>query len=382
LTKNKYKIIKKDGIPVYIMVQLSQDYVMLTDYDKLDIIKKYNLCVSYGQLQAGQTVRARYVGITVNNKTHLFHKFITGFDMTDHINGYPLDDRMINLQETNSKKNNNNRTCVNNVVFNDTVELRKKMVKCIITYTERGTLNKKTIDACFLNKKDAEKWSRDIVSVLDENSVDVNREELANDFIKIMEQHAGTFKWHDKSIDLTTTKPLKKRINLKINGDFIKEVDAEKIADEVEESDEVDEVDEEEVDEVDEEEVDEVEVEETENDKPQLDAVEDKISIYKKYNLINPLYDIKQIDMSGRATKHIIDGQNEYKYCSACKVWSLINNYFSNSANYDKLDRNCKSCKKNRSSASTKAWKQMNKEKISEYNKTYREQKKQEANEI
>jgi hypothetical protein len=376
LTKNRYKIIKEDGKPKYIIVQLSQGYVMLTDYDKLDIVKKYNLFVRCSQKKDGNNPQ-NYVGMQDNYTLKYFHKFITGFDMTEHINGYPLDDRKVNLQETDSKKNNNNRTCVNNIVFNDVIEFRKKMVRCVISYIERGTLKKKTVESSsFLNKRDAEKWSRHITAVLDHNSIDINREYLANDFIKIMEKHAGKFKWHDKTTDLTENHVTDKTNDNDQKNDQVDDKEQEQV-DDKNNDDQI--VDEQKNDKNNDDQKDEQEqIEETINDsdeKSQLDVVEDKTNIYKKFNLINPSYDITQINMSGRAIKHIIDGQNEYKYCSCCKKWNLISDFFANKNNYDGLERRCKPCKRSKSVEYTKTWKYLNKTKISEYNKTYRDKK-------
>jgi hypothetical protein len=53
--------------------------------------------------------RSHYVAYVENNKNVPFHKGITGFEMTDHINRYPMDNRRCNLRETNAVYNNRNR---------------------------------------------------------------------------------------------------------------------------------------------------------------------------------------------------------------------------------------------------------------------------------
>ena len=102
--------------------------------------------------------------------------------------------------------------------------------------------------------------------------------------------------------------------------------------------------------------------------------LQNKVDIYKKYKKINPDYNIKQIELTGRAISHIIDGDKEYKYCSGCENWKLTDDFFKSKDTWDSLARSCKICKKKSSSISAKDWKERNKEKISEYNKKYREE--------
>lgn len=44
LTSNKYKIVHKEGVPSYIIVQLSQNYVTLCDYNQLEFVKRNSMC--------------------------------------------------------------------------------------------------------------------------------------------------------------------------------------------------------------------------------------------------------------------------------------------------------------------------------------------------
>jgi hypothetical protein len=450
LTKNKYKIIKEDNKPKYIIVQLSKGYVMITDYDKLDIIKKHNLCVSNSDSDKSK----KYCALTKNYSIKLFHKFITGNKMTDHINGYPLDNRIQNLRDTNSKDNNNNRTCINDISFDEVVEFNKKMIKSIITYVERGTLKKKTIESSLLlNLRDAEKWARNMSYILDKDNIDKERISRAEDFIKIMEKYAKGFKYHDifsynlnksdSSESEEEIKPKKKLIKKESSGSdssesqeeikpkkkLIKKESSESDSSESEEEvktkkklikkesseSDLSESEEEEVKpkkklikkeseslESDlsesEEEVkpkkklikkesessksdsseSEEEVKTIKNDsddeKPMLGCIKDKLNIYKKYKIINPEYNIKNIELSGRSIKHITDENNEYKYCSGCEKWKLTDDFFKSKDTWDSLARSCKICKKESSSNAVKNWKERNKEKISEYNKKYREE--------
>lgn len=110
LTTNQYKIIfnKKTDEPQYLLVQLSKGFVMLCDYDQLDLVKNHHFFVTI----SGNTNehRSHYAAFIQDNKNVSFHKMITGFDMTDHINRYPMDNRRCNLRETNALENNRNRT--------------------------------------------------------------------------------------------------------------------------------------------------------------------------------------------------------------------------------------------------------------------------------
>lgn len=110
LTTNRYKIIfhKETDEPQYLLVQLSKGFVMLCDYDQLDMVKNHHLFVTI----SGNTNqhRSHYVAFLQDSKNVPFHKGITGFDMTDHINRYPMDNRRCNLRETNALENNRNRT--------------------------------------------------------------------------------------------------------------------------------------------------------------------------------------------------------------------------------------------------------------------------------
>lgn len=110
LTTNRYKIIfhKDTDEPQYLLVQLSKNYVMLCDYDQLELIKTHHLFVS---LSGGTNKhKSHYAGLLEDGKNVPFHKAITGFEMTDHINRYTMDNRRCNLRETNALDNNRNRT--------------------------------------------------------------------------------------------------------------------------------------------------------------------------------------------------------------------------------------------------------------------------------
>ena len=102
-TRNKYKIIKVNNQPKYIIVQLSQNYCTLMDYDQLDFVKNNNLFVHYG----GSTNAKTYCHYG-SAKTYAFHRYILKLDkddpeIVDHMDRYPLDNRLVNLMAVSVK---------------------------------------------------------------------------------------------------------------------------------------------------------------------------------------------------------------------------------------------------------------------------------------
>lgn len=101
LTRNKIRVIDNQTIEV----KLTKGYIMKTDLQYHEICQKHTLCVS----KSGHETSEYYPLISIKNTNKLFHKHITGFEMTDHINRNPMDNRMCNLRSANHKMNNNNR---------------------------------------------------------------------------------------------------------------------------------------------------------------------------------------------------------------------------------------------------------------------------------
>lgn len=280
LSKNKYKIIHdSDNNPLYIIVQLSKGYVMLTDYDKLDIIKTHCMFVSKsGNENAKQYCRLQSnTGIVVS-----YHKMISGYEMTDHISGYPLDDRRANLRETNASDNNKNKTCINKTLIENT-DTNKVSVSIVYTITDQ--FKKKRATKVFDTKEEANEWIKYKTIQLNQHIFKQDRVDMAKKFESIMETHSDGFKWHDM-----------------IDNDTI--------------------------------------------DNEISDEKDDRIQKYSKFLTINANFDINTISSSGRGVKHITDNDIEYKFCSKCDSWKAINLFYITTKNSDQLDKYCKACKK------------------------------------
>ena len=89
----------------YIEVKIDDDHIMKTDIKFLDLCQSRCICKG----KSGSKTASYYPKITIDGKTVNFHKYITNFKMTDHINRDTFDNRLQNLRETTHKENNNNR---------------------------------------------------------------------------------------------------------------------------------------------------------------------------------------------------------------------------------------------------------------------------------
>ena len=101
LTRNKIRKIDEKTIEVMI----TQNEIMKTDIDFLELCQKYTIVA----IKGGNENSENYAGLSIGNKIIRFHNYITGFNMADHINRIPLDNRLQNLREVDHKLNNNNR---------------------------------------------------------------------------------------------------------------------------------------------------------------------------------------------------------------------------------------------------------------------------------
>jgi hypothetical protein len=107
LTTNRYKLIfNEHNMPIYVIVQLSQKNVTLVDYDQLENVKQYHMLVTHSSNKNSSNY---CIYIDENSDNAGFHNLISGFAMVDHINRYPLDNRLANLRATSYSENNKNR---------------------------------------------------------------------------------------------------------------------------------------------------------------------------------------------------------------------------------------------------------------------------------
>lgn len=383
IIKNQYKIIHaRNGIPEYLIVQLSKDYVMLVDYEDLDKIKKHTLFVSRS---AKNRCAKQYAGIASINFRSSYQKFITDYDMTDHINGYPLDNRKKNLRSCNHSENNKNKTCINSINIRQT---ENNGYIPSISYNNNTKVITTPVE--FETKKDAEKWVKSESEKLDKNiefiEVDTNRvfetnircigiDKKKKIYVPEIEYYDNTEKRKTVGSNFNTLKEADNWI--KVNSDKIntklkdslrktlaKEFEAimEKHADGFRWHDKIKYEDEDNGDDKDDE------------DKPVIkEVVTEKDNKYNLFLKVDPNFDLSKIDKSEKKIKHIMNKGNEYKFCSGCDTWIDVEKFFSAKKNWDGLDRRCKKCKKNSTKESSKQWRERNKERISEYNKKYRD---------
>lgn len=298
LTKNKYKLISGPDDNIYMLVQLSQNYCMLTDVDHLDLIKSYFLSIS----TTSHDRNYKSYCMTWNNVTHVhkfFHTLITGYDMVDHINRYPLDNRSCNLRSTDPSTNNKNKTfVVKTEVITD--HRNNDYTGVVVYYHNKNYANKQVLSEVFKTKEEAKQWTFDTKESIDREYMAeaYYSEKLRKEFEDIMKEHSDGFKWND--------------VNVTENKEKDDQLEAEK-----------------------------------EEASPAKQLTDKKTGVYNKFKDIDSNFDPEKEGLitKGNTINHIKHTTGEYKYCSGCEVWYLISNFPKQPNNYDGLDRRCKVCK-------------------------------------
>jgi len=206
LTSNKYKIIFENNKPKYLIVQLTKNYITLCDYLQLEFIKNNNLFVSKSSAKESK----QYCLYNINNDIKRFHGYITGYDMVDHINRYPLDNRNCNLRKTTHTENNKNSTNTNKtslmtgVTFNSKDEAWRGRIKingkehnkqfAIKTY---GYEEAKQMAITW--RQEQAKLSDNFVNKVEEKDLNkhIDYDKLKKEYEEIMEKYSNGFKWKD-----------------------------------------------------------------------------------------------------------------------------------------------------------------------------------------
>ena len=339
--KNMYKIITYKN-KKYVLMQLSLNYVGLFDFDKIDLLRKINLSVTRSSKNSNPNAKY-YCLATINNRGTQIHNVISDYDMVDHRDRYPLDNRYDNLSLTNYRENNMNRSKISN----KKIDLIDGKYKCSIKYIAIDPKTKafcsRTDENSFSTKQEGLDWlnnrSKDLdydISIYDDEVM-----ELKKSYEEIMIKYADGFKWcdNDETKDenkLTTLDNNSKKSNSETNSDSNSESD-KKLS---------------------------------------------KLDKYKQFKDIDNDFTIQKynVNLKSNTISHLTYEDIEYKFCSQCNNWNKLDSYHSYKSSVDGLYKYCKSCSKKlkqlneNTNSTTKSWKDNNKEKVAEYNKKYREE--------
>jgi hypothetical protein len=292
---NQYKILF-DTVknPQFLIIQLSKDYVTLVDFDQLEFIKSHFLCVSRSGCENSQ----QYCVALVNGKNERLHGYITGFKMVDHINGYPLDNRKCNMKDTNHSENNKNKSLIHKTFCSKSKDDKNKYEAIIIYNDHTRSFQKVNISQLFDTKEEGNKWIEAKCKEIDSHLNNIlGRKQLKEEFEQIMEKYSDGYKWRD----LIENKVL--------------ENDNEVIT----------------------------------NAMPSGKKSTIRNDTYNLFKTIDSTWAIPQEFSSSIKLEHIKHQDNEYKFCTKCDKWSLINNFHKSSSKHDGLDTRCKDCVKLRS---------------------------------
>jgi len=351
-------------------MQLSNNYIGLFDYAKLDFLRKIHVGISKSSTNTNSKY---YASLTHGMYTKLAHNVITDFDMVDHINSYPLDNRVINLAETNYKDNNkkSSNICYKKINYDETNKIYKGIIKCIGSPTNKFKSDKLTKE--FDNKKDLLKWFQDSCLEIDKHiyeSEQVNK--LIKEYEDIMIKYGDGFKWCDNddtknleylNLDEQQENKQKEIIKEDTNMHEVNDEKPRKIVKKVKQESSP-----------------EPEPEENDSDSEKESSRLSKIDKYKNFKHIDKQFSLDDddydIDLKSNTIKHLTYKDIEYKYCGKCNKWNNIDKYNKSSSSIDKLYKYCdkKCAEKYNKNVSTDKWKENNKDKVKEYNKQYREQ--------
>jgi len=287
---NKYKIIFEMDQPTFVIVQLSKGYVTLVDFNQLDFIKSHFLCVT----RSGDENSQQYCIAQVDGKNKRIHACFTQFKMVDHINGYPLDNRLCNLRETNSSENNKNRSVVHKTYVAKSKYDNSKYEAIVIYNDHSQSFKKIAINELFDTRELAQLWINNKCNELDKRlQVLPQRQQLKEQYEEIMEKYGDGFKWRDLIED--------ERPNEQAN-------DATPIG-------------------------------------AKLASQNAKYNIFKN---IAPDWSIPPEFNTSIKLEHIVYQDSEYKFCNTCSNWVTIDKFHKSASKHDGLDTRCKDCAKNK----------------------------------
>jgi hypothetical protein len=293
LTKNKYRIIKFNEIPTYIIVQLSHNYATLLDFDMLDFVRSHTLSAGIGSTGPGSTYYVYVYDSVADKVTGLQTEIIRNAIVVDHYDRYTFDNRRCNLRPTDYIGNNSNQSYVSDVTY----DYVNDKINVIISYDRKTQI----LTQMFNSINEARDWIKPTILQLElsKHNLTDDQVKLRVEYETIMEQYAPSFKWQDLN---TGENVLKDQI-------WENEYNAVIAA---------------------------------------LSYTTKKEQIYLKYLSINPNYpNIAELVKPGIKIEHIVDNGREYKFCSCenCETWKEVSEFYKNCRTWDGLERWCKSCK-------------------------------------
>ena len=336
--KNMYRIITYKN-KKYVLMQLSLNYVGLFDFDKLDLLRKINLSVT--RTSKNSNPNAKYYCLSsLDLYIAQIHNVLSDYDMVDHRDRYPLDNRIDNLSLTNYRENNMNRSKISN----KKIDFIDGKYKCSIKYFAIDPKNRefctRTDENSFSTKQEGLDWLDKTSKKLDHDISIYDDEvmELKKSYEVIMIKYADDSKWCDTDDTKDTNK--------------LKELDKKSKSESNSESN-------------------------SEQDKKLS-----KLDKYKQFKDIDNdfTFDKYNINLKSNTISHLTYEDIEYKFCSQCNNWNKLDSYHAYKSSVDGLYKYCKTCSKKlkqkneNKNNTTKEWKEKNKEKVAEYNKNYRAQ--------